>query len=158
MNWESWLLWGFVATLALSTLLSGSQGLGLTRMNFPYLLGTMFTPDRDRAKVYGFFYHVINGWFFSLVYVLIFESMREANWWIGTLLGIGHALFMLVVVMSLMPGVHPRIASESHGPTANRMLEPPGFMALNYGYQTPLSIVLAHIVFGIILGAFYHLK
>jgi hypothetical protein len=29
-------------------------------------------------------------------------------------------------------------------------------MALNYGVQTPVSIFIAHIVFGIILGAFYH--
>ena len=49
MNWESWLLWGFVATVALTTVMAGSQGLGLTRMNLPYMLGAMFTPSRDRA-------------------------------------------------------------------------------------------------------------
>lgn len=158
MNWGSWLLWGFVSTLALSTLLSASQGLGLTRMNFPYVIGTIFTPDHDRAKLYGFFGHLLNGWLFSLIYVLIFQSVRESNWWLGGLLGIGQAMFMLVVVMSLMPGLHPRMASETHGPTASRMLEPPGFMALNYGLRTPLSVIIAHVVFGIALGAFYHLK
>ena len=158
MNWASWLLWGFVATLALSTLLSGSQGMGLTRMSFPFMVGSIFTPDRDRARIYGFFFHFINGWLFSLVYILIFQSIGEANWWLGALLGLGHSLFMLVVVMSLMPGVHPRIASEAHGPTANRMLEPPGFLGLNYGFSTPLSVVVSHVAFGIILGAFYHLK
>jgi uncharacterized membrane protein YagU involved in acid resistance len=157
VNWESWLLWGFIATSALTTLLAGSQGLGLTRMNFPYLMGTIFTPDHERAKLYGFFLHFLNGWVFSLVYVLIFQSIGEANWWIGAVIGIGHALFMLVVVMSLMPGVHPRIASQLHGPTATRMLEPPGFMALNYGLRTPVSVIIAHIVFGIILGVFYRL-
>jgi hypothetical protein len=50
------------------------------------------------------------------------------------------------------------MASETHGPTASRMLEPPGFMALNYGLRTPLSVIIAHVVFGIALGAFYHLK
>jgi hypothetical protein len=35
------------------------------------------------------------------------------------------------------------------------MLEPPGFLGLNYGFSTPLSIVIAHVVFGIILGSFY---
>jgi uncharacterized membrane protein YagU involved in acid resistance len=158
VNWGGWLLWGFVATLALSTLLSGSQGLGLTRINFPFIMGSMFTPNADRAKVYGFFFHLLNGWVFSLVYVLIFQSLGQANWWIGALLGLAHALFMLIVVMSLMPGVHPRMASELHGPTASRMLEPPGFMALNYGLRTPVSVILAHMVFGIFLGAFYHLK
>jgi uncharacterized membrane protein YagU involved in acid resistance len=158
MNWGSWLLWGFVATLGLSTLLSGSQGLGLTRMNLPYIIGTIFTADHDRAKLYGFFFHLLNGWIFSFVYVLIFESMQKANWWLGALIGLGQAVVILVVFMSLMPGVHPRMASETHGPTASRMLEPPGFMALNYGFRTPLSVILAHIVFGMVLGAFYHLK
>ena len=36
-----------------------------------------------------------------------------------------------------------------------RQLEPPGFLALNYGARTPVSVVVAHLVFGIVLGAFY---
>ena len=157
LNWESWLLWGFVATLLLSTTSAAAQGLGLTRMNLPYVLGTMFTPDRDRARLYGFLVHLGTGWLFSLIYVVIFQSLGAAGWWRGALIGVLHALFVLVVVMSLLPGLHPRMASEQHGPTAQRMLEPPGFLALNYGVQTPLSVLLSHAVFGATLGAFYHL-
>src|SRR5438105_5243564 len=65
VNWPSWLFSAFLATLALSTMLSLSQGLGLTRMNLPYLIGTLFTADREKAKVYGFFIHLVNGWAFS---------------------------------------------------------------------------------------------
>jgi uncharacterized membrane protein YagU involved in acid resistance len=157
MNWHSWLLWGFIATLALSILLAGSQGLGLTRMNLPFMIGTFFTPDRDRAKLYGFFFHLFNGWVFSLLYILIFESLQQANWWLGAIIGLGHALLILLVIVPLMPGFHPRMASEQHGPSATRMLEPPGLLALNYGLRTPLSVLLSHIVFGTILGSFYHL-
>lgn len=158
MNWESWVLSGFVATLALSTLLASSQGLGLTRMNVPYLLGTIVTPEREKARVYGFLAHFLNGWFFSFFYVYIFEAERMANWWFGLLLGLAQALFMLTVVMSLLPSLHPRMASERHGPTARRQLEPPGFMALNYGYQTPLSVLVSHAAFGAIIGSLYHLR
>jgi len=56
-----------------------------------------------------------------------------------------------------MPGLHPRMASEQQGPTVMRQLEPPGFLALNYGLPTPVSVLLAHVVFGAILGAFYAL-
>ena len=157
MNLGSWLLWGFVATLAVSIVLDGSQALGLTRMNLPYMLGSIFTPDRDRARVYGFFVHFINGWLFSLLYVLIFESLQQATWWIGATLGLGHALFVLVVLVPMMPGFHPRMASERHGPSAARMLEPPGFLALNYGLPTPVSVIVTHVVFGIVLGNFYRL-
>ena len=49
------------------------------------------------------------------------------------------------------------MASEQQGPTAVPQLEPPGFLSLNYGYQTPVSVVVAHLAFGAILGAFYQL-
>ena len=158
MNWFSWFFSGFVATLALSALLATSQGIGLTRMNVPYLLGTIVTHDRERARLYGFFAHLLNGWAFSILYVLIFEDVHLATWWFGLLLGLGHALFVLSVGTMLLPALHPRMATERHGPTAARQLEPPGFMALNYGYQTPISIFVSHAVFGAILGSLYHLR
>src|SRR4030095_11994331 len=83
MNWGSWLLWGFVATVVLTTLLAGSQGMGMTRMNVPYLLGTMVTPNRDRAKFIGVFLHFINGWLFSLIYVAAFQLTGRSTWWFG---------------------------------------------------------------------------
>jgi hypothetical protein len=158
MNWGSWILSGFVATLALSTLLSTSQGIGLTRMNVPYLLGTIITPEREKARVYGFLAHFANGWFFSFFYVYIFEARHVVSWWFGLLIGLSHGLFILAVVMTLLPSLHPRMASEQRGPTARRQLEPPGFLALNYGYQTPLSVFVSHAAFGAILGSLYHLK
>lgn len=157
MNWASWLLSGFLATLALSTLLATSQGFGLTRMNLPYLIGTFVTAEREKARFYGFLLHLVNGLIFSILYVLLFQAVHMANWWFGMLLGLAHALFVLSVGMSLMPGIHPRMASEQHGPNSSRQLEPPGFMAIHYGIQTPVSIFLAHALFGAILGSLYHL-
>lgn len=155
MNWPSWLLWGFVATLALTTVMAGSQGLRLTRMNLPYMLGAMFTPNPDRAALVGFGVHLLNGWLFSLVYVLAFHAWGRATWWAGAAIGAVQAAFVLSVGMRLMPGLHPRMASEREGPTVTRQLEPPGFLALNYGYQTPVSVLLAHLAYGTILGMFY---
>jgi len=158
MNWGSWLLWGFVATLALTTVMAGSQGLHLTRMSLPYILGAMVTSHRERAKLVGFGIHLINGWLFSLLYVAAFESWGRATWWGGAAIGFVQAAFVLVVGMRLLPGMHPRMASEKHGPTVMRQLEPPGFLALNYGYQTPLTVLIAHLAYGIILGAFYTVR
>ena len=157
MNWTSWLLWGFIATLLLTTISAAAQGLGLTRMNLPYMLGTMVTANRDRARLYGFFVHLLSGWAFSLGYVFIFQALGVAGWWRGAIIGLLHGAFVLVVAVSLLPGLHPRMASEQSGPTAQRMLEPPGFLALNYGLPTPLALLLSHAVFGAILGAFYRL-
>jgi uncharacterized membrane protein YagU involved in acid resistance len=158
MNWESWLLWGFAATIVLTTISSAAQGLGLTRMNLPYMLGTLFTPHRDRARLYGFVIHVAMGWAFSLFYVLIFQALGKAGWWRGAAIGLVHAIVVLVLLVGMLPGLHPRMASEEHGPEAESLLEPPGFLALHYGVQTPIAIVISHIVFGAILGAFYHVR
>jgi hypothetical protein len=157
MNWQSWLLWGFVSTVVLTAILSASQGLGVTRMNLPYLLGTMFTPNRDGAKLIGVLIHFMNGWIFSLIYIAAFHAWGMATWWLGALTGFIHASFVLTVLMPVMPGMHPRMASEQYGPTVVRQLEPPGFLALHYGIQTPISAVVAHLLFGAILGAFYSL-
>ena len=66
MNVPATLLWSFVGTMCLTTLLAASQAFGVTRMSLPYLLGTMFTPDRDRARLIGFLVHFVNGWLFAL--------------------------------------------------------------------------------------------
>lgn len=34
-------------------------------------------------------------------------------------------------------------------------LEPPGFMARNHGVRTPTSVVIAHVVYGGLLGFSY---
>jgi uncharacterized membrane protein YagU involved in acid resistance len=155
VSWAHWLVWGFGATLVLTTVEAGSQALGLTRMNIPYMLGTMFTPDRDRAKLLGILVHVVNGWIFSLIYVAAFHLTGWFTWWFGAAVGLVHAAFVLGVAMPALPGMHPRMASDRRGPTVVEQLEPPGFMARNYGLATPVSVLLGHIVFGAMLGFFY---
>ena len=157
MNLRSSVLWGFVGTVFLTGLMSGSQGLGLTRMSLPFMLGTMFTPDRDRARLVGIGVHLLNGWLLAAIYAAAFHSWRRATWWLGTGIGLVHGLFVLLVVMPLMPGLHPRMANEQYGPTVVRQLEPPGFLALHYGVRTPVSVLVAHAVFGAVLGGFYSL-
>ncbi|MBA4064535.1 MAG: hypothetical protein C0501_12645 [Isosphaera sp.] len=154
MNFGSWLLWGFVGTVVLSVIVAASQGLGLTRMNMPYLLGTVFTPDRDRAKLIGVACHFASGWLFALVYFAAFHALGTATWWLGALAGLVHGSFVLTVGMPLLPALHPRMANEQYGPTVVRQLEPPGFLGLHYGIGTPVSVLVAHVAFGTILGAF----
>lgn len=157
MDVIAWLVWGFAATVVLTLLLAGSQGFGWTRMNVPYLLGTMVTPDRDRARLFGVGMHLVNGWVFSLVYVGAFHTAGMATWWFGALIGSVHAAFLLAVALPTLPGAHPRMAGPEDGPTAVRQLEPPGFLATNYGWPTPATVLAAHLAFGAILGGFYAL-
>ena len=157
MNISSVLLWGFVATVVQSITMASCQRLGYTRMSIPFLLGTMVTPNRDRAMLLGLLLHMMNGFLFAIVYALAFESWHLATWWLGAGIGLVHVLFVLTVGMPVVPAVHPRMVSEYFGPTPNRQLQPPGFLALNYGRRTPVVALVSHLLFGAILGAFYRL-
>ena len=158
MNLSGVLLWGFAATVSLTTVMSASQGLGLSRMSIPFLLGTMLTRHRDRAMLLGSIVHIANGWAFAAVYAAAFESWGAATWWLGAAVGFVHASFVLTVGMLMLPGLHPRMASEHVAPPAVAQLQPPGFLALNYGERTPLVTLAAHLLYGAILGGFYRLS
>jgi len=155
MNLPSILLWGFAATIVLTALTIAAQSLGLTRIDIPFILGTMFTADRDRAKFIGLVVHLINGWIFALVYGLFFEYTHRATWWFGALIGVMQGVIVVVAILPLLPGVHPRMVSDFRGPEPTRLLEPPGFLATNYGRMTPVVTILAHAIYGAIIGAFY---
>ena len=158
MNWPSSLLAGFVGTVLLTTLEAGAQQLHLTRMSLPYLLGTAFTPSRDRARVVGFLVHLVNGQLFALLYVAVFDALGADGILRGALLGLIHAAVVLLVSVPLLPSMHPRIATAEQGPTQMRQIEPPGPLALYYGFSTPLMVVVAHVIFGMVVGALYHFK
>jgi uncharacterized membrane protein YagU involved in acid resistance len=119
------------------------------------MLGTMFTSNQVRVKLISFGVHFLNGWIFASVYAATFESWRCAIWWLVAAIGLVHALYALVAAT---PAMHPRMASEQEGPTPTKQLKPPGFMALNYGQRTPITVILAHLVYGTILGIFCRLK
>jgi hypothetical protein len=147
------MLWGFIATVAMSTVMFGSQRLGYSRLSLPFLIGTMFTGERSPANVAGIVFYLLGGWLFAFVYYFIFAHLGEANWWFGAILGTVHGLVLLVVLLPLLPHMHPRMATEYDGPSYARRLQPPGFLALHYGYRTPLTTILAHALYGAILGS-----
>lgn len=155
LHLDSIAFWGFVATVLMTTILSVSQGLRLTRMSFPLMIGTIITADWERARLYGFAIHVVNGWLFSIGYALAFESWRRTGWWLGAGIGLLHGLFIISAVLPLLPAVHPRMARPYRAGDDPMLLEPPGFLGLNYGRETALVTVLAHVVYGATLGAFY---
>lgn len=158
MDWAGWALFGLVATTALTTVMIGAQLAGFTRLDLPLVLGTLVTADPDRARVAGFFIHLAVGQGFALGYVTIFTLVHGATWWLGALLGLLHVAVALMVILPLLPGVHPRMASHRAGPASTAVLEPPGLLALNYGVQTPAVAIVAHLVYGIVLGLLFQAR
>lgn len=157
MNTGSVFLWGFVASIVVTVIMQASQGLGISRMSLPFLLGSIFSPNRDRCQIAGFLCHLLTGWFLSFIYAAAFESWGAANAGLGMAIGLVHGSFALAFVIPVLPYVHPRMATEFGEPAPTRMLEPPGFLALNYGRRTPIVTMVAHLAFGAVLGSFYNL-
>ena len=149
---------GFAGTLVLTTILRSASELRLTRMDLPFLLGTALTANRLRAKALGYALHFIAGLTFALLYYAIFSAIDESGWWLGAVFGLVHALFAgTALVNVLLPLVHPRMGSPLTGANTGALLEAPGFLMLNYGAQTPIVTVVAHIAYGAIVGGFTQL-
>jgi hypothetical protein len=146
---------GFVGTLVLTTALRTANELGLTRVDLPFLLGTAVSRNRARAKALGYLLHLVAGELFALVYYAIFAAVDTSGWLLGALLGLLHGVVSATALVNiLLPVVHPRMGSELSGADSSPLLEPPGFLMLNYGRGTPIATLLAHIAYGGIVGGF----
>lgn len=149
----SWLAAGFLATLVLTTMTRAAGEVGLTRMDLPFLLGTAVTEDRRKAKAIGYVFHFVLGVAFAALYAVFFLAIGRSGWWIGALLGGLHALFTgTVLVNILLPIVHPRIGTPETAANQLALLEPPGFLMLNYGRNTFLVMLASHVVYGALIG------
>jgi hypothetical protein len=147
------LVGGFLGTVVLTTILRGASELGWTRMDLPFLLGTAVTPDRIRAKLAGYAMHFLFGLLFSLGYWLVFATAGRGGIAIGALVGLVHGLFAGTALVSiLLPAVHPRMGTGFDAAGSAPLLEPPGFMLINYGRRTPAATILSHVVYGAIVG------
>ena len=152
MDWAGWALFGLMATAALTAVMIAAQLAGLTRLDLPLVLGTVATEDPDRARVAGFFIHLAVGQGFALGYAAAFALLDRPPGGSARCSG-----------SSTPPSPSPRSFPSWRGsiPAWHRTapvlpapprLEPPGLFALNYGLQTPLVAVAAHVVYGMLLG------
>jgi hypothetical protein len=149
------LVGGLVGTVVLTSGLRIAQELGWTRMDIPLLLGTVFTDNRSRASVLGYVAHFVNGLLFALVYYGIFRAVGHAGWAFGAVLGVVHAAFSGgVLVTVLLPAVHPRMGTPWSDAEDTPILEPPGFLLVNYGRRTSIWTLVLHIIYGAIVGGF----
>jgi hypothetical protein len=68
---------------------------------------------------------------------------------VGAGFGLIHGLFAgSALVNILLPIVHPRMGTPTSSIASGALLEPPGFMMLNYGRSTPVVSLFAHVVYG----------
>jgi hypothetical protein len=144
---------GVVGTLVLTTIAHGASELGWTRMDLAFLLGTAVTDNRRRAKAIGYLVHFALGMGFALAYAAFFVAVGRSSWWLGALVGALQAFFTATVLVNvLLPVVHPRMGTPESAANHVALVEPPGFLMMNYGRNTFLIILVAHLAYGAIVG------
>ena len=144
---------GFLGTLVLTTIVKATSELGLTRMDLALLLGTTVTENRRKARAIGYAIHFVVGPIFALGYAALFIALGHHSWWMGAIFGALHAVFTGTVLANvILPLLHPRIATTDTAANEVSLIEPPGFLMLNYGHNTFLIALVAHVAFGAIVG------
>ena len=144
---------GFLGTLALTTIVRAASEFGFTRMDLPLLLGTTVSENRRKARAIGYAIHFVVGPIFALGYAALFFALGHHSWWTGAVVGALHAVFTgTVLVNVILPLLHPRIATMDTAANDVSLVEPPGFLMRNYGHNTFLIALLAHVAFGAIVG------
>jgi hypothetical protein len=144
---------GVIGTLAMTTIIKAATELGLTRMDFALILGTAFTDNRRKARAIGYAVYFLLGVAFAEAYGAFFVIIGHASWQMGALLGALHAIFIATVLVTvLLPVVHPRMATPDTAANDITLIEPPGFLMLNYGRSTFVVTLAAHVAYGVLVG------
>jgi hypothetical protein len=152
MNWLALIFLGILGTISFIIITELGIGLRLTRMNIPFIVGTLFTLNKFRALIYGFLCHFLMGVILAFIYYWIMLTFGWISIWFGAILAIIQAALFMTAGCTLLPACLPLMADELYGPEAGKLIEPPGFLGMNYGYYTPLVLLLSHVTFGICVG------
>jgi hypothetical protein len=166
MGYEFWpaVIAGLLGGLLMTAMMTMMRKAGKTAMDMALLQGSMFTGDRSKAKAIGLFTHLVmmSAIVLGSIYALLFAWFdTEANnaWWVGALIGVVHGI-VAGMAMAMMGAMHPRMragamATAGAGSGDEVQLEPPGFFAKNYGAATPPGVLMAHVIYGLVVGLVY---
>ncbi|MBI4318764.1 MAG: hypothetical protein HY675_09760 [Chloroflexi bacterium] len=140
---------GVVGTVAFTVLAYLGPVMGIPKMDIATMLGTMFVADPAAAFVPGMIMHFMIGVVLALGYVYLFERWLPGEGWLkGAVYSLVPWLMAMVVVMPMMALVHPMVRSG--------MMPAPGFFLAGMGtIMAPLGSLIAHIVYGVVVGAVY---
>lgn len=147
------ILAGLVGGLGFLVVVYMGLGIGMTRMNFLSILGSMMAPKAPRGTAYGvgFVIHMMLSAAFGLLHAGILTaldvtSVGSAAAW-DLLIGAVHGVGALIVMPTMLTMAHPLVRRGE--------LERPGLAMMGYGSMTPAGSLMAHVVFGLITGSIY---
>jgi hypothetical protein len=144
---------GLIGGIAFLLVVYMGLGVGMTRMNFLHLLGSMVAPRSSRSTAYaiGLVVHLMLSAVFGLVHAGLLtaigvSSVGSAAAW-DLLIGAVHGVAVLIVLPMMLSMAHPLVRSGE--------LDRPGVALVGYGAMTPAGSLMAHVAFGVVTGAIY---
>jgi len=145
IRWLGAIIWGVVATVAFTLFSLMGMAMGMSRMDLLDLLGSiMAAPHTPTARRIGAVIHHMNGALLAVAWAYGAALVgAPANW--ASALVWGVILWLLALLMlTTMGAVHPAITLGQQ--------DDPGPAATHFGRMTPVGSLLAHLVYGIVLG------
>lgn len=147
------LLAGVLGGLAFLAIVTMGRAVGMTRMNFLEVLGTMLVPDGNKATVYGtgLAVHLMASAGFGLAHAGLLHaigitSVRQAAGW-DLVLGMAHGVLILAMLPTALTLMHPLVRK--------RAMDQPGVALTGFGPGTPIGSLMAHVAFGLVVASVY---
>ncbi len=144
---------GLVGAVAMLAVIYMGLASGMTSMDLLRTLGTMVAPKASNSVVYGvgLMMHLMMGAAFGLVHAGLLHAVDVgsdgAAAGYGALFGGVHGLSVAVMMPIMLNMMHPLVRSGD--------MPAPGVAMTGLGKMTPMGIVMAHVVFGLVTGAIY---
>jgi hypothetical protein len=140
------ILAGLAGTAALTLILAWGPTVGAPALNLPLWDGTFFTLNLGVAVTLGYVVHFAIGVVLALLYQSrVAPRLNGEGWWRGALFGLMVWAGLMLVGLPLFDWLDPLVQ--------NGLLTAPGLFALGLGMTAPVMLLLAHLVFGAIVGA-----
>jgi hypothetical protein len=146
---------GIVGSLAMLMVIYGGRAMGMTSMDLLKTLGTMVSPKADGQKVYGIglMVHLMMGAALGLAHAGVLHAIGPSSdggalgW--GIVIGLVHGAIVTVVMPMMLTMGHPLVKSGE--------MPTPGQLMTGFGKMTPMGMLMAHAVFGLVTGYLYAL-
>ena len=137
---------GFIATAAMTLLMTMAPRMGMPEMDMPALLGSMFGAPGNRMM--GLAMHFMMGIVFGVIYALLFSAILGTSVLVlGVIFGIVHWL-IAGTMTGMMPMMHAGIKS-------GQVAAPGIFMTNLGGMMGFVGGLMGHVVFGLVFAIAY---
>jgi hypothetical protein len=129
------LIGGIVGTAAMTALLLFPRWLGIGKIDVIPAVGALITGKEEHASSIGYIVHFASGIIFAYVYWAVLLLMKmPIVWWAFGMAGFIHGIIVMLLVCITIMEHHPIARYHERGP------------------MTGLAQLLAHIVYGVVVG------